>query len=42
MDKCINYREFEGYLFDDERLIQKGTEIMHALLARLTTIRITH
>ena len=33
MDKCINFREFVGYLFDDEKLIQKGTEIMHALLA---------
>jgi hypothetical protein len=35
-------REFVEYLFDDERLIQKGTEIIHALLAaqspRLTQI----
>jgi hypothetical protein len=41
MDKCINIREFAGYLFDDERLIQKGTEIMRALLAAQSP-RLTH
>jgi hypothetical protein len=41
MDKCINFREFVGYLFDDERLVNKGTEIMHALLAAQSP-RLTH
>jgi hypothetical protein len=37
----INFREFVGYLFDDERLINKGTKIMHALLAAQSP-RLTH
>jgi len=41
MDKFINFREFVGYLFDDERLIQKGTEIVHAILAAQSP-RLTH
>jgi hypothetical protein len=41
MDKCINFCEFVGYLFDERRLIQKGTEIMQALLAAQSP-RLTH
>jgi hypothetical protein len=32
MDKCINFYEFLRYLFDDERTIQQGAEIVKALL----------
>jgi hypothetical protein len=32
MDKCINFREFMEYLFDDEKLVQKGSAIVSALL----------
>lgn len=32
MDKCINFREFMRYLFDDERLVQKGSTVVTALL----------
>jgi hypothetical protein len=32
MDKCINFYEFLRYLFDDERAIQQGAEIVKALL----------
>jgi hypothetical protein len=27
MDKCINFREFVEYLFDDERLIRKALKL---------------
>jgi len=42
MDKCINFHEFMRYLFDDEKLARRGSEIIQALLEaqspRLTQI----
>jgi hypothetical protein len=42
MDKCINFNEFMRYLFDDARLVEKGSQIVRALLEaqspRLTNI----
>ena len=32
MDKCINFCEFLGYLLDDEKLVEKGAQIIKALL----------
>jgi Transposase DDE domain len=32
MDKCINFDEFLGYLIDDEKLVEKGSQIIKALL----------
>jgi hypothetical protein len=32
MDKCINFHDFLGYLLDDERLVEKGSQIIKALL----------
>jgi hypothetical protein len=32
MDKCINFYEFLGYLFDDEKTIQQGAGIVKAVL----------
>ena len=32
MDKCINFYEFLRYVFDDEKAIRQGAEIVKALL----------
>jgi hypothetical protein len=32
MNKCINFREFMEFLFDDEKQVQKGSAIVSALL----------
>jgi len=32
MDKCINFREFMGYLLDDPELAEKGSRIVKAIL----------
>jgi hypothetical protein len=32
MDKCINFHDFLGYLLDDEKLIEKGSQIIKAML----------
>ncbi len=41
MDKCINFREFMGYQFDDKKLQKKGTEHIRTLLAAQYP-RLTH
>jgi hypothetical protein len=32
MDKCINFHEFMRYVFDDEKMVKQGSEILKALL----------
>jgi hypothetical protein len=32
MDKCINFSDFLKYLLDDEKLVEKGSQIIKALL----------
>ena len=32
MDKCINFSEFMGYVFDDEKLVEQGATLVKGLL----------
>jgi Transposase DDE domain len=32
MDKCINFHEFMRYVFDDEKMVTQGSEILKAML----------